>query len=347
VFDRSEDYDPRIDSIVRVEAQRLRRKLREFYDNAGHEDPVIIEMPARGYVPGFRFARGVVSALQKPAERQLDPLTVAVLPFVYLGPEPDENLLCEGIAEEILNELALAPELKVLAFGSAGIFHGTELDLRDVGGRLGAGTLVRGSVRRAGGRVRISAGAVDARSGEYIWTQSFDRGLEDIFAIQIEIAQAVSLKLRGSTLPMAGGISPASAPTPEAYTAYLRGRREWRQLTIAGCRNAIAEYTSTIARFPDYAQAYASLAIANNWLLFFGAAPLAQTALASRRAAQQALQIDPQNADGHLALAAMVSYIDLNWPEGERLAQRGVALRPGSVSGLTSLAFHCATRGHN
>ena len=93
VFDRGKDYDPRIDSIVRVEAQRLRRKLREFYDNAGREDPVIIEMPARGYVPGFRFARGVVSALQKPAERQLDPLTVAVLPFVYLGPEPDENLL--------------------------------------------------------------------------------------------------------------------------------------------------------------------------------------------------------------------------------------------------------------
>jgi TolB-like protein len=181
---------------------------------------------------------------------------------------PTKTCCVKEIAEEILNELALAPELKVLALGSAGIFHGTELDLRDVGGRLGAGTLVRGSVRRAGGRVRISAGAVDARSGEYIWTQSFDRGLEDILAIQIEIAQAVSLNLRGSTLPMAGGISPASAPTPEAYTAYLRGRREWRQLTIAGCRNAIGEYTSTIARFPDYAQAYASLAIANNWLLF-------------------------------------------------------------------------------
>ena len=136
VFDRRDDYDPKVDSIVRVEAQRLRRKLRQYYSQEGGAQPVRIEIPPRGYVPVFRWAPA--AARVRGPLANLDPLIVAVLPFVRLGPDADENLLCDGIVEEILTELARAPELKVLARGSGSSVQNTELDAREIGRRLGA-----------------------------------------------------------------------------------------------------------------------------------------------------------------------------------------------------------------
>jgi len=266
VFDRRESFDPKIDSIVRVEAQRLRKKLRQYYASHGANDAVVIEFPNKGYVPVFRTAGGAPEAYG-----ELDSRTVAVLPFRSLTPGADGDFLCEGIAEEILGELANRPELKVLAWPSMLGFRETNLDIREIGLRLGAGTLLDGCVRRAGERVRASVGALDARSGKYIWTHRFDREIKDVLQVQVEIAQAVAARLGGAPLLPANTGLPA-APRPDAYMQYLQGRHEWNQFTIPSVHAAIGHYLEAIALSPDFAQPYGAVAICYLVQLLLGAA---------------------------------------------------------------------------
>jgi len=174
VFDRGESYDPRIDSIVRVEACRLRAKLRRYYERH-RTDRVLFEFPLGSYAPKFRertyappAARGETSARSN---------TIAVLPFANLGPETDQEFLCDGITEAILNKLATVPELNVVARTSVFHFKGKTGDVREIGERLGAGTIVEGTVRKAGDQLRVSAMAIKAADGCALWSSTFDREL--------------------------------------------------------------------------------------------------------------------------------------------------------------------------
>ena len=198
VFDRTSDYDPNIDAIVRVEARRLRAKLKAYYAHEpGRNDPVLIALRPGSYVPIFRrLDKQPEDCREANALIELRAAAVAVLPFVNMSPEPAQDYFCDGITEEIINSLSQLEGLRVIARTSAFQFKGMSLDAREVGRRLDADLLIEGSVRKSGDQLRITAQAIQTESGHHLWSETFRRELKDVFAIQEEISQSVAGLLR-------------------------------------------------------------------------------------------------------------------------------------------------------
>jgi len=221
VFDRTSEYDPNVDAIVRVEARRLRAKLKLYYMNEpGRNDPVLIALRPGSYVPIFR------SLGKQPEDRQEDGAviqlggvaSVAVLPFVNMSPEPEQEYFCDGMTEEIINSLTHVEGLKVIARTSAFQFKGMSVDIREIGRRLHADLVIEGSVRKSGDQLRITAQAIQTESGHHLWSETFRRELKDVFAIQEELAQSIAGLLRPH-IPSARRVRP-SFPNLEAYSRY-------------------------------------------------------------------------------------------------------------------------------
>jgi adenylate cyclase len=225
VFDRTSDYDPNIDAIVRVEARRLRAKLKAYYEQEpGRNDPVLIALRPGSYVPIFRLLdTGLRKGQQEVrTETKVTAACVAVLPFVNMSPDPEQDYFCDGISEEIISSLTRVAGLKVIARTSAFQFKGMSVDIREVGQRLDADLVIEGSVRKAGDQLRISAQAIQTESGHHLWSETFSRESADVFAIQEEIAQAIAGLVR---LHMAEAWSRVRASRKiEPYTRYLKPR---------------------------------------------------------------------------------------------------------------------------
>lgn len=324
VFDRGPSYDPRADSIVRVEARRLRAKLLRYYETHGSA-PILIEFPQGSYVPVF---------LNKPTvapESAGEPLpltSIAVLPFVNLGPGADKDLLCEGITEAILHKLATVPDLRVVARTSVYHFQGKTGDVRKIGQTLRAGTVVEGSVRKAGNQLRVSAMAVKTADGYSLWSGTFQRKVANIFAIEDEIASAVahSLRLR------LGSPAPKKIVSVDAYKLYLKGRHHWNADRLEA---AISDFSRACSLFPDYAPPHAGLADAYSLLSFLGLARPSDVVPKARQAAMQALRLDPQMAAAHVSLGALTCWHDWNWDQGAKMLRTALELEPSSVMALT------------
>src|SRR5246127_3994196 len=225
VFDRTSEYDPNIDAIVRVEARRLRAKLKEYYEGPGRNDPVLIGLRPGRYVPIFRWLdpQPPSQTQEIGATIQLGGPSVAVLPFVNMSHDPEQQYFCNGISEEIINLLTHIPRLKVIARSSAFQFKGMSVDIREVGRRLDADVVIEGSVRKRGDQLRITAQASETESGHHLWSETFARELKDVFAIQKEIAQAVGGLLR-LHMPESRPRARVSARDLEAYTRYVKAR---------------------------------------------------------------------------------------------------------------------------
>src|ERR1700733_11753752 len=223
VFDRTSEYDPNIDAIVRVEARRLRAKLKAYYKGGqGSVYPVLIGLRPGSYVPVLRWLdaqpakhREEIGAAPIPGH-----ICVAVLPFVNMSPEPEQDYFCYGISEEITNSLTRVSGLNVIARTSAFHFKGANIDIREVGQRLGANLVIEGSVRKAAEQLRITAQAIQTDSGHHIWSKTFRRERRDVFAVQEEIAQSVADLLR-LHMPEAPGQSRHSPPEVDGYRSYL------------------------------------------------------------------------------------------------------------------------------
>jgi len=332
-FDRDSNYDPRNDSIVRVEAQRLRRKLREYYETAGKGDSVRISFRTGSYVPSFSRWPGE----DEPKPRaQLDRRIVAVLPFENMSTQAEQEFFCDGITEDIINALTTIPELRVLGRASMFAFReahpgysGTYEDARELGERLGAGTIIEGSVRRAEQVLRISAKLIDAETRVVVWSSVFDRTLGDVFAIKDEIASAIA-----STLRVTLGFDPLppvrdGAPSVDAYMLYLKGRQAWNSLDQRGYETAIDVLSRAITLYPEYALPYAALADVYTacamWSLMrpFDAMPRA------KRAAMEALRLDPRLAQAYASLAWITLFFDRERGQGLALARKAIAMEPG------------------
>lgn len=324
VFDRGATYDPRADSIVRVEARRLRRKLRSYYET--HESaPILIEFPRGSYVPVFHKKPAVPVA---PSNESFPTTSIAVLPFVNLGPAADKDLLCEGITEAILHKLATIPDLQVVARTSAYHFQGKSGDVREIGQALCAGTVVEGSVRKSGNQLRVSAMAVKTADGYSLWSGTFHRKVANVFAIQDEIASAVahSLRLR------LGSSAPKKVVNLEAYKLYLKGRHHWNTGRFEA---AIGEFSRACSQFPDYAPPQAGLADAYTWLWILGLARPSDVVPKARRAATEARRLDSQMSAAYVSLGALSCWHDWNWDEGANLFRKALELEPSSVLALS------------
>jgi serine/threonine-protein kinase len=348
VFDRDEKYDPRIDSIVRVEARRLRAKLKLYYDGLGADDPVRILFRRGSYVPVFRTAeqRSIPTSLEAPLSAPaFDTRSVAVLPFANLSPEPDQDSFCDGMTDEIINTLASIPDLKVIARTSMFHFRQDTGDVREIGRKLGVGTIIEGSVRKSGDRVRISASVVDASTGHRLRTASFDREMEGVFTIQDEIAGEIAGSLR---ITLAQPWRTAHSQTHhdlEAYTLFLRGRHALNKMTPAGYRSAIEIFEQAMSRFPAYAPPYAALSEAFSRLYLWALLPPREAIPRARAAALEALRLDDRLADAQLALGAVLLHHDWQWDEGARVVRGALEQQPSNVQAHIYAATERMVRG--
>jgi len=260
---------------------------------------------------------------------------IAVLPFTNVSPDRENEYFSDGITEEIINVVAQIPGFQVTARTSAFQFKGKDLDIREIGRKLNVGTVLEGSVRKAGPRVRVTAQLVDVANGYHLWSERFDRDLADVFMIQDEIARALAQRLRREFAPAdVQATMRETRADPAAYDAYLRGRYHLRQMFSAGnaIERAVTSFQKAIARDPELALAYSALAEAYV-VLGIGLAqrPNRETMPAASEAAERALALDANLAEAHLARALVAMYYKWDYPAARAGIDRAIAINPNSV----------------
>jgi TolB-like protein/Tfp pilus assembly protein PilF len=332
VFDRKGDYDPRTDPIVRVEARRLRSKLKAYYASSGRPDCVFIDLPKGAYVPSFRMRNAIPRPISVDAAEER---SIAVLPFANLTPEAGADYFSDGLTEELIHLLTRIPRLRVVAWTSMSQLRGREQDLAGIRHELKVATVLRGSVRRTSTRVRVTAQLIDTESGNYLWSEAYDRQLENVLAIQEEMARAIvdtlqlTLAWRGdAALAWRDGAAPR-APDLRCYNLCLQGRFHANKRTPDGLRQSVLCFEQAIAADDRSAIAYAGLADSYSLLTELGFLDPVEATPKARAAAEKALTMDPGSAEAHVSLAFVRSLFEWDWAGAETLYRRAIALNPG------------------
>ena len=336
VFDRKESYDPRVDPIVRVEARRLRAKLKEYYEGDGSGDSVCIEFVSGGYAPRLAWREmphPPAPAMTREANAPTaDPgvITVAVLPFADLGGKPENQYFSDGLTEELIHALTKVPGLRVVAWNTAAQLRDRQEDVRSIGERLHVGTVLTGSVRIAGPSLRVRAQLIDAASGVYLWSETFDRRMQDVFAIQEEIAVAIVRTLRVQlTGSGEGALRARGRISIGSYDYYLRGRHCWHRRTPEGLARSIEYFDAAIAADPQSALPHTGLADAHTLLVDFGMVSPSEGMPKARAAALRAIELDSTVSEAYASLALIRSLYDWEWQEARELYRRAIELNPG------------------
>jgi serine/threonine-protein kinase len=301
--------------------------------------------------PDARYATGalVVSALRSTSGQSttVSPQdigqSVAVLPFTNLSASADDDYFADGITEEIINVLASVPGLRVAARTSCFALKGKNEDLRVIGERLGVRHVLEGSVRKAGGRLRITAQLTGARDGYTIWSERFDREMTDVFALQDELAGAIAGKLQLSLLD-SGDSAPRAGPrNVEAYQLMLKGR------VLAGQRgrailDAIPCFERAVQLDPELVEAWALLGDSYRLMNIYGMAPAEATILPARRALDRALALDPENAQALCTLANIAATYENDVERSVALSARVLARDPSYAQAMAERAIILTSR---
>jgi serine/threonine-protein kinase len=251
--------------------------------------------------------------------------SIAVLPFVNMSADPESEYFSDGLAEEIINALTRIPGLRVIARTSSFVVGRLGLDVREAGARLGVESILEGSVRRAGSRVRVTAQLVSTRDGLHLWSERYDRELTDLLALEDDVAAAIAERLRGE-LGQAGGERKRQAVNHEAYVSFLEGRHHFARGTPEALMKAMACYKRAIEQDPGFALAYDSLAELHWFLGFFGNVPPRDAFSTSTWHALRALELDDTLAETHALLGMLRKELDYNWPEVDRECHRALEL---------------------
>ena len=255
--------------------------------------------------------------------------SIAVLPFVNMSTDPEQEYFSDGISEELLNRLAQFPDLKVAARTSAFQFKGKNLDIDAIGKQLNVAHILEGSVRKGGTTLRITAQLIDSRSGFHLWSQTYDRDASDVLKVQDEIASAIASALQ-SKLGIRALASPTSRKiSPAAYDDYLQGRSLVALRFLDNLDKAIAAFDRAIARDPEYSAAYSGRAFAYMLRPLWGA-PVDNTLAIARDSAEQALLLDPNNAEA-LMVRGMVASFSRDPASARADLDHAQTLAPGSV----------------
>lgn len=299
-------------------AQAYETSLRAELDT--EPDPAVIATVGRLKNPTRQPAP--VAAQAAPA--------IAVLPFVNLTPDRENEYFSDGMTEELSNALARVPGLRVAARTSAFAFKGKDLDAREIALRLGVGALVEGSVRKIGNRIRLTAQLIDAADGCHLWSETYERALDDVFALQEELARAIVAVLPVSAHAVPSSLVQKPTPALDAYTLYLRGRYAALKRTVEGLSLGIEYFEQALEKDPHYALALAGLA--ECWgLRGFGEFGDLDANLAmprARAAALEALRLDPESSQAHNWLGVVHLLFDWDWAAAEREFRQALQLQP-------------------
>jgi TolB-like protein len=358
VFDRDESFDPAIDAIVRVEATRLRAKLREYYDAEGRNDPVRFELPKGCYSVHIDYPRGKVSTASSALSRRIadravsthpppieDKPSLAVLPFANMSGDAAQEYFADGITESLITELSRLPGLFVISRQSSFVYKTAIKGAEEITRELGVRYLLKGGVQRAGSRVRITAHLIDGATGVHLWGERYDRELTDIFALQDEVIQRILAVLRVRlTDTGTEGIGHEGTRSVEAHDCLLRGLERFWLFSQQPVEEARVYFGRAVELDPAYAAAHAWLAraLAFQWIMYWDAGSEALEQAFDH--ARTAVDLDPQ-----LPLAySVLSWVQRWRGHGEEAIAAGlraVNLDPNNADAHLFLSFALLASG--
>ncbi|HJQ09679.1 MAG TPA: tetratricopeptide repeat protein, partial [Gemmatimonadaceae bacterium] len=303
--------------------------------------------PARRYQSVVEFCSALDRARAEPGRYVATATrTIAVLPFVNLSPDPDNEYLSDGITDELINALAKVEGLRVASRTSVFALKGKAQDVRAIGALLEATEVLEGSVRRSGENLRITVQLTSTDDGRLIWSERYDRKLHDVFAIQDEIARTIVTTLRSTTF---ANLSPAPpsrhTDNVQAYGLYLRGRYAWNTRTSAGVQEGIKYFEQAIELDPAYALAYTGLADSYSLWLDYRNVPVHEGHEKAKFYARKAIALDESLAEAHASLAWSLFIYDWKWEEAAREFRRAIELDPRYAPAHQWYAFLLASQG--
>ncbi len=311
---------------------RTTRDIPEAVDEAVTR--ALSRTPVDRFPTAAEFAEALRMPQRTPPEFQKSapaPKAIAVLPLANRSADPENEYFSDGMTEEIINALAKVPGLQVASRSSCFAFKGKQVDIREVGEKLGVASVLEGSVRKVGNRIRITAQLISVENGYHLWSETYDRQLEDVFAIQDEISRAIvdALKLR---LGSDAGQLVAPTKNLEAYTLYLKGRFFFNKFTDPGLRKGLDLFQQSLLQDPGYARSYAGIAdcwcnLADDWVVPDDAYPRAKAA------ATRALQQDPELAEAITSIGKVLCWYEWDFAGAEQQLRRAVALNSNYAEG--------------
>jgi len=284
----------------------------------------------------------------KPVAFAPPPHSIAVLPFVNMSGDKEQEYFSDGLAEELLNSLAEVNELQVAARTSAFSFKDKDTDIGTIARRLNVASVLEGSVRRSGNTVRVTTQLINAVTGFHLWSHTYDRDLGDVLKLETEIADAVASALKVSLLgEVATKVELGGTRNPAAFDAYLRGRKaDVAQHSGNDMQTAIAEYTEAIGLDPNYALALANRSLALNLYALYASGPTTRESYDKAQAdALKAIALAPDLAEGHLALAVYFEQGSLNFTRANEEYERTLALAPGNAMALRDYGLFAVQMG--
>jgi serine/threonine-protein kinase len=319
-----------------VPSVRTTRDVPESVDAAVSK--ALARTPVDRYRTGAEFADALLKLLRGASQvmntgatdtKNTPQKAVAVLPFANMSADPENEYFSDGMTEEIINALSKVPGIHVASRSSSFAFKGKrDVDVRQVGEKLNVTSVLEGSVRKIGNRIRIAAQLVNVDNGYQLWSETYDRQLEDVFAVQDEISRsivdAMKLKLGGEASPL---VLPAKSL--DAYTTYLKARFHFNKFTESALRKALELFQNALLQDPSFARAYAGIAdvwcdLADDWVAPDDAYPQAKAA------AERALQRDPELADAMISIGKVLTWHEWKFAEGTASLERAVALAPNN-----------------
>ncbi len=371
VFDRAADFDPKLDTVVRVEAGKLRKRLEEYYSGEGVRDALRIEVPKGGYVPVFKTCpeppeevkaglvpvshrrlyaalaiAGVAAAAlvvwfairaDKPASKP-DP-SIAVLPFLNLSGNASDEYFADGLTEELTDALCKTGGMRVVSRTSAFFFKGKQADVQEIGKKLHVAYVVEGSVRKQGPRLKVTTQLIRADDGYHVWSGSFERELKDVFEVQRQIAESAVRVLRAKVpLPQQARVRTTHSANAHAFDLYLQGKHALNNRSGADLKLAEKLFQESITADPAYAPTYVALTDVYSRTGITSDTPASELFAKSKAALEKAIALDDQLAEAHAFLGTISARHDHDLGTAERQLRYAVKLNPSCSQAHYQLA---------
>ena len=329
--------------VVNEEAlSRAISLLRSALQDDARTPQYVKTVPGVGYclISSVEPLSGV--APQPPVQSEAQANSIAVLPFVNLSDDPDNEYFSDGVSEEILNALANVSHFKVVGRTSSFAFKNKHEDIRVIGQSLGVSHVLEGSVRKSGNRIRTTAQLISTSDGYHLWSQTYDHDLQDIFAVQDEISGAVTSALK---LELLGAAPKVAETTPDAYAAHLRGTFLLRSGELPALEKAVDAFKQALEHDPTYAPTWTALADTYWYQVSYGVLPRARGIGLADEACDRALELDGELVDALSCKANLCAAFHMDWSGSQSAINKALALSPGNARALLQAGNLAGTLG--